>query len=53
MITDTLEGRVKLAYARGKSDMDIAAQENISIETVAYILENSKFPINITKIIIL
>ena len=50
MIKDTLEGRVKLAFAYGKSDAEIAEQEGISVERVASILEDSRLPIRITGI---
>ena len=47
MINDTLEGRVKLSYARGKTDEQIAQQENISVQMVVDILEDSRLPIGI------
>ena len=39
LITNTLAGRVKLAYANNQSDEEIAAREGITVEEVAVILE--------------
>ena len=50
MITDTLEGRVKLAFAYGKTDEEIAQQEDIPVEMVADILKDSRLPIKIKSI---
>ena len=51
MITDTLEGRVKLAYAKGKTDNEIAWQENVPPGVVEWILRDSRLPIKITGIV--
>lgn len=48
MITDTLGGRVKLAFANGLTDDQIAKQEGISIDEVADILKDSRLPVRIT-----
>ncbi len=50
MITDTLEGRIKLAYAKGKADNEIAWQENVSLDEVDWILKDSRLLIRITGI---
>ena len=50
MITDTMDGRVKLAYANGLTDEQIAEQEDIPISTVEQILSRSRLPIKITGI---
>ena len=49
-ITVTLEDRVKLAYAQGRSDLEIAEQESISIAEVENILKSYRLPIKITSI---
>jgi len=49
LITRTLEGRVKLAYAYDKTDEEIAEQEGISVEKVVDILKHSRLPIVITS----
>ena len=51
MITDTLDGRVKLASAQGKTDEEIALLENIPVEIVSHILKDSRLPITIIEIV--
>ena len=53
MITDTLDGRIKLAYVNGFTDEQIAEQENIAISIVEAILSHSRLPIKITGIVIM
>ena len=44
LITQTLEGRVKLAYANNLTDEQIAQQEGITIEEIIDILFISRLP---------
>ncbi len=48
MITDTLEGRIKLAFANGVADDEIAQQEGVPIKTVLDILADCRLPIKVT-----
>ena len=52
MITDTLEGRVKLAYANGLTDEQIAEREHVSVSTVEDILFTCRLPIKVSGIIV-
>ena len=52
MITDTLDGRVKLAYANGLSDEQISKQEDVSISVVEDILFTCRLPIRISGVVV-